>query len=70
MRKIESFEVVDHGIQHEQYFQGCGIAFTSMDDVATGIGECPAEAIDDVTLDPDGKVVVRFLPMTSQDARL
>src|SRR5207248_7017098 len=47
MRRIEDFELVDHGIDHEQYFQGCGVAFTDYTDVATGIGDNPAEAIDD-----------------------
>ncbi len=46
-KAIEAFEIVDHGIEHEQYFQGCGTAFTSFDEVATGCGWNPAEAIDD-----------------------
>lgn len=45
--KINEFEIVDHGIEHEQYFQGCGVSFTPFSDVATGIGDNPAEAIDD-----------------------
>jgi hypothetical protein len=47
MRTIQEFEIVDHGIQHEQYFQGCGLAFTEYDDIATGIGSNPAEAFQD-----------------------
>jgi len=46
-RRIGAFEIVDHGIDHSQYFPGCGVAFTSFDDVVTGIGDNPAEAIDD-----------------------
>jgi len=46
-KPIVEFEVVDHGIDHEQYFQGCGVAFTEFEDVVTGIGDNPAEAIDD-----------------------
>lgn len=46
-KAIESFEIVDHGITQPDYFQGCGTAFTDFDDVATGIGINPAEAIDD-----------------------
>lgn len=46
-KMIGEFELIDHGIEHEQYFQGCGTAFTSFEDVATGIGDNPAEAIDD-----------------------
>lgn len=49
MRKpITEFEIVDHGIENSSYFQGCGLAFTEFDDIATGIGSNPAEAIDDV----------------------
>jgi hypothetical protein len=47
MKAIVEFEIVDHGIENEQYFQGCGIAFTEYDDVATGIGDTLEEAIDD-----------------------
>jgi hypothetical protein len=46
-KTIVEFELVDHGIEHEQYFQGCGLAFTTYTDVATGIGSNAAEAIDD-----------------------
>ena len=46
-KAIVEFELVDHGIEHEQYFQGCGLAFTEYTDIATGCGDCPAEAVDD-----------------------
>jgi hypothetical protein len=46
-KHIAEFELVEHGIEHEQYFQGCGVSCTRFEDVATGIGENPAEAIDD-----------------------
>lgn len=46
-KAITEFELVDHGIDHEQYFQGCWVAFTQFTNVATGIGNNPAEAIDD-----------------------
>jgi len=47
MKMIGKFEVVDHGIDGDQYFQGCGLTFTSYEDIATGIGENFAEAVDD-----------------------
>lgn len=47
MKTIGEFELVDHGIEHEQSFQGCGVAFTDYEDIATGIGNDPAEAVDD-----------------------
>jgi hypothetical protein len=45
--KATDFELVDHGIDHPDYFQGCGVAFTSYANVVTGIGSNPAEAIED-----------------------
>ncbi len=47
MSKITSFQVVDHGIEHAQYFQGCGVAFTEYDECVTGCGDNFAEAIND-----------------------
>ena len=44
---IVDFEIVDHGIEGEQYFQGCGLSHSRFEDVATGCGDNPAEAIDD-----------------------
>ena len=46
-KRIGEFELIDHGIGHSQYFQGCGVAFTGFANVVTGIGDNPAEAIDD-----------------------
>jgi hypothetical protein len=47
MKTIVEFAVVDHGITQPDYFQGCGVCGTGFEDVATGIGSNPAEAIDD-----------------------
>ncbi len=47
MRNIGEFELIDHGMEHSQYFQGCGVAFTDFENVVTGIGDNPADAIDD-----------------------
>jgi len=47
MRKITEFEVVDLGIEYPDYFQGFGCAFTPFDHCAYGIGDNPAEALDD-----------------------
>src|ERR1035438_5584528 len=46
-KTVVEFEMVDHGIENSQYFQGCGLSHTDYDDIATGIGNDPAEAIDD-----------------------
>lgn len=40
------YEIVNHGIEHDQYFQGCGTAFTDFDCVVTGNGDNFAEAIE------------------------
>ena len=45
-KKITDFEILDHGIDHSQYFQGCGTSFTEFTDVATGIGSSQREAFD------------------------
>ena len=47
LKTIGEFELTDHGIEHSQYFRGCGVAFTNFENVVTGIGDNPAEAIDD-----------------------
>lgn len=43
----ENIQVVDHGIEHEQYFHGCGTSFTGYEHVVTGIGNDAREAIED-----------------------
>ncbi len=46
-RTIKDFEIINHGVEHSQYFQGCGVSHTSYTDVATGIGDTPSEALND-----------------------
>lgn len=45
--KIASFEIIDHGIKHSQYFQGCGVSYTNFNEVATGCGQNATEALED-----------------------
>ena len=47
MKKVTEYEIVDHGIEYEQYFQGCGVSFTKFETVATGIGNSLQEALND-----------------------
>ena len=47
MKAVTEYEVIEHGFDHEQYFQGCGVAFTSFEDVATGIGYTAQDAFED-----------------------
>lgn len=42
-----NYEIIDHGVDHARYFQGCGVAFTEFKHVVTGAGETPLDAIDD-----------------------
>ncbi len=45
--KITDYQIVNHGIENEQYFQGCGVCFTKFEYVATGIGSSPCLALED-----------------------
>jgi hypothetical protein len=47
MKKIVAYEIVSHGVEHEQYFQGCGVAFTKYDECYTGIGDSEKAALED-----------------------
>lgn len=47
MKPIRQFQVIHHGIECSQYFQGCGVSHTKFEEVATGVGDTPLEAIDD-----------------------
>lgn len=44
---VHAYEVVDHGVDNAQYFQGCGVAHTQWDDVAVGVGNTPLDAYED-----------------------
>jgi len=45
--KIEKYEIINHGYEHSQYFQGCGVSFTEYDFCSTGIGINAKEAYED-----------------------
>ena len=45
--RIKDYELIDHGIENCQYFQGCGTSWTDYDECDTGIGSNFAEAYDD-----------------------
>jgi len=44
---IVEYELIDHGIDGSQYFQGCGTAFTDYEHCVTGCGSNAAEALGD-----------------------
>ena len=41
------YEIVDHGIDHAQYFRGCGVSHTPFKRISTGCGENGWAALDD-----------------------
>lgn len=47
MNRITTYRIVDHGIEHAQYFRGHGTAFTPYDYCVTGCGDSFAEALGD-----------------------
>lgn len=47
MKTIKGYQIIDHGFENSQYFQGCGVSFTSFTDCFTGIGGNPFEALED-----------------------
>lgn len=66
MRKIKDYQIVDHGVEHVQYFQGAGVSFTRFTDDTcyTGVGDSPAEALEDALeqLAMSGEFDVESLP--------
>lgn len=47
MKTPIDWKVLFHGVDHEQYFPGCGLWGTEFTDVATGIGDSAEEAFQD-----------------------
>ena len=45
MITITDYEIVDHGIEYPDYFQGCGT--DEYEHVVSGVGDNPREALDD-----------------------
>lgn len=46
-KTVRAFELEDHGTDHAQYFPGAGIALTDFEDIGTGVGNTPAQALED-----------------------
>jgi len=45
--KVTDYELLDCGIEHSQYFQGVGTAFSKFDYAYVGVGDDYGEAIND-----------------------
>lgn len=46
-KRITAYEIINHGADHSQYFQGCGVSHTSFEHVATGVSVNAKEAYED-----------------------
>jgi hypothetical protein len=44
MATVKAFEFRDYGVDHAQYFQGAGTAYTDWDQVYVGVGDSAFEA--------------------------
>ena len=47
MKALLDYEIIDHGVDGSQYFQGCGTSYTEFDHVVTGCGHTCQEAFSD-----------------------
>ena len=45
--KLIEYEIINHGIDLSQYFQGCGVSFMDYTHVWTGVGDSSKEAYND-----------------------
>ncbi len=45
--KVIEYEIINHGMEHSQYFQGCGTSFMDYTHVWTGVGSSSKEAYND-----------------------
>lgn len=44
---ITDYQLIDYGIEHEQYFTGHSCAFSNYEHCVTGTGDTPGEALRD-----------------------
>lgn len=47
MKTVTGHQILDHGVEGSQYFQGCGVSHTEYTEVYTGIGDSAHEALED-----------------------
>ena len=61
---MAKYEIIDHGWDNEQYFQGCGTACTPFDRVMTGVGynakEAYNDAVEQLYMTEDSAAVARL----------
>lgn len=74
MKRAIAYEIINHGCEHAQYFQGCGVTFTSFDIAVTGIGDNAKEAYYDAIeqcyqMDIDHSSLDRLLPKRPKGIR-
>lgn len=61
-----TYKLIDHGAEHEQYWQGCGAANTEFTQVVTGVGVSALDAGDDA-LDQVAQELPRWLRENHDD---
>ena len=74
MKKAIAYEIINHGPDHSQYFQGCGTYFTDYDLAVTGAGINAKEAYEDAAdylymMDIDRDSLDRLLPTRPRGIR-
>ena len=48
---MPKYEIISHGGMYSDYFQGCGVSWTTFDHVATGCGYTAKDAYEDAVED-------------------
>ncbi len=73
--KAVKMEIINHGIEHSQYFQGCGTSFSVFNICYTGAGSNAKEAYEDAVeqcyqSEIDSKSLDRILPTKPKGIRV
>jgi hypothetical protein len=68
MKTAKDYEIINHGIENSQYFQGCGTSFTGFDIAITGVGYNAKQAYNDAVdqcymMDIDSASLDKLLPV-------
>ena len=66
---LKQYEIINHGYENHQYFQGCGVSWTDFTHCFTGCGSNAKEAYEDAldiafqTLERDDAEALPFRPV-------
>ena len=75
MQKITAYEIINHGYDNSQYFQGCGTYGTEYNEVFTGIGNNAKEAYEDAveqiySMPYDTESIEKIIPIRPKGIRI